>query len=388
MTIATRLRQGGISAGCYLLRPFFRRWRRGDSLAPRRILVLRPCCLGDVLMTTPLLDALAAAYPDARITYAVGQWSADAVARNPHVAEVMIVPDRLAGRDWPRLVGRLRRRRFDLAFLPERSPLFPLAAALARIPRRVGLDSAGRGFALTDRVALRGVRHETDLALDLARALDLPAPTRRPTFRPGEAALARVVDLLTAQGVTPPLFVIHPGGGSNPGVTMDAKRWRPERFGAVADGLLDRHGGTAILVGTPGDSAAVAAIRAAMAQPALDWAGTLDRDEFGALCQRAALYLGNDAGTTHLAEACGAPTVVIFGPTDPAQYGPVDGIGEAVWDPVACGPHLQRGDLTRLGAAERQARCIDAISVEQVLAAAERVLARAARRRPATEIRT
>jgi len=157
---------------------------------------------------------------------------------------------------------------------------------------------------------------------------------------------------------------------------MDAKRWPPERFGQVADALVARHGGTAILVGAPNEQPMVAAARAAMRQPVIDLGGKLSLDELGALCQHTALYLGNDSGTTHLAEAAGSPTVVVFGPTDPAQYGPVDGIGEAVWDADACGPHVQRGDLTRT---ERSnVRCIDAITVEQVLAAAERVLARAA----------
>jgi ADP-heptose:LPS heptosyltransferase len=380
MAPVARLRQAAITLACLLLRPFFRPVLRParNRTAPRRILVLRRCCLGDVLMTTPLLAALAAAYPDARMVYAVGEWSAAALAHSPHLEGVIRLPDRPAWRDWVRVVGRLRRGRFDLALVPERSPLPALATALAGIPRRVGLDSAGRGFALTNRVPLRGVRHETDLALDLVRALGIPAPSRRPLYRPSDAAREKVAELLAGRGVTRPYFVVHPGGGVNPGVTMDAKRWPPARFGRVADALLARHGGTAILVGVASDRAAVEATRAATRHDALDLCGVLSLDELGALCERATLYLGNDAGTTHLAEACGAPVVAVFGPTDPAQYGPTDGIGEAVWDPLACGPFVQRGDLTRPIAADAT-RCIDAITVEQVLAAAGRVMARAAR---------
>lgn len=381
MSLLARLRQPAITFGCYLLRPFFHTWRREPDAGPdpRHILVLRRCCLGDVLMTTPLLATLDTAYPDARITYAAGKWAATALERNPHVDAVLRLPEHPTWRDWVRIVGKVRRGGYDLALVADRSPLPALATALAGIPRRAGFDSAGRGFALTARVALRGVRHETDLALDLARLLGLPDPARRPHYRPSDEARERVGQLLAARQIAQPLFVIHPGGGANPGVTMDTKRWLPERFARVADGLVAQYGGTIALVGAASDQAAVNATRAAMRTEAIDFAGALSVAELGALCERATLYIGNDAGTTHLAEACGAPVVVVFGPTDPAQYGPTDGIGEAVWDPIACGPHIQRGDLTRPGSASSAVRCIDAITVEQVLDAAARVLARADR---------
>ncbi len=373
----TRVRQGAITVACGVLRPFFRAPRHKEPpAASRRILVFRRCCLGDTLMMTPLLAALDAAYPEAQITYAVGKWSAAGVAGNPHVDAILRLPDRPSWRDWARIVGKLRRGRFDLALIPERSPLPALAVALAGVPRRVGLDSAGRGFALTDRVPLHDVRHETDLALDLTRKLGLPGDDRRPRYTPSDASLGRVAALLEERVARGPLLVIHPGGGANPGATMDTKRWPAERFAQIAAVLRAQLGGAIILVGAESDRQLVNATSAALRGEAIDLCNTLSLDELGALCARAALYIGNDSGTTHLAEGCGAPVVAVFGPTDPAQYGPTDGISEAVWDPVACGPYVQRGDLTRLTATETF-RCIDAITVEQVLATARRVLARA-----------
>lgn len=374
MALRARARQGAITVACRALRPFFA-FSRVPQRRPERIVVFRRCCLGDTLMMTPLLRALDAAYPDATITYAVGKWSAAGLHQNPHVDRLLPLPDRPTWREWVRISGALRLGHFDLAVVPERSPLPALALALAGVPRRVGLDSAGRGFALTTRVPLDEPRHETDLALDLARALDLPADERRPLYRPSAAAIAQIARLLAAHGARGPLFVVHPGGGANPGVTMDTKRWPAARFAAVAAALCERHGGTIVLVGAASDQPLVAATLAALDGAALDLCAQLSLDQLGALCARATLYLGNDAGTTHLAEAAGAPLVAVFGPTDPAQYGPTDGISEAAWDPIACGPHLQRGDLARV--TPSTVRCIDTITVERVLAAAERVLARA-----------
>ena len=329
-------------------------------------------------MTTPLLAALDDAYPTASITYATGPWSLAALGGNTRVDEVWTLPAGGEIASWRATVRCLRVGRFDLAVLPERSPLVHLAAWLARIPRRVGLDSGGRGFALTDAVPARGVRHEVERSLDLARALDIPIPPgpHRPEYCPAADSIARVVALLEERGALPPLLVVHPGGGANPGAVMTSKRWPAERFGQLADALHARHGGTVVLVGAPDDRPCVDAARAAMGTAALDVCGALNLDELGALCRRAALYVGNDSGATHLAEACGAPSVVIFGPTDPAMYGPVDGVGEAVWDAAACAPVVRRGDLTRGGDG---GRCIDAVTVADALAATERVLARAAR---------
>lgn len=376
--IKTRVRQGAITVACSALRPLFRAPRtKGASIPPQRILVFRRCCLGDTLMMTPLLAALAAAHPQAQITYAVGKWSVAGLVGNPHVDTILPLPDHPSLRDWVRIIGKVRRERIDLALIPERSPLPALALALARVPHRIGLDSAGRGFALTARVPLQGVRHETDLALDLARKLGLPGGDRRPHYQPSEEAIAHVARLLAECGAQEPLLIIHPGGGANPGTTMDTKRWPAARFAQAAAILRAQLGGTIILVGAESDRLLANATCAALPGEAIDLCGTLSFDELGALCARAALYIGNDAGTSHLAEGCGAPVVAIFGPTDPAQYGPTDGVGEAVWDPVACGPYVQRGDLTRLTTTATY-RCIDTITVEQVVAAARRVLARAA----------
>lgn len=378
----TAVRHSLITLACTGLRPFFAlSSRRKLTQPPQRIVVFRRCCLGDTLMMTPLLNALAAAWPQARISYAVGRWSAAGVVNNPHVDQIVQLPDQPTWRDWVRIVGKLRHGNYDLALVPDRSPLPGLALALAGVPRRVGLDSARRGFALTDQVPVLPLRHETDLAFDLARALAVPVTDRRPLYRPDQQAQDRVTKLLASHNVRPPVLVVHPGGGSNPGVTMASKRWPAARFAEVAATLQAERGGTIILVGVASDRPLVIATHAALGQHAhvLDLSEQLSLAELGALCQHASLYLGNDAGTTHLAEASGAPVVAVFGPTDPAQYGPTDLLSEAVWNPLTCGPAVQRGDLTR-GAAIDQSDCITTITVAQVLAAARRVLERAGQR--------
>lgn len=325
-------------------------------------------------MTTPLLASLDEAYPSAQIVYATGRWSRAALAGSRYVDRVITLPDTAGPRTWFTLARRLRRANFDLAVIPERSPLAPLAAAAAGIPRRVGYDSAGRGFALTDPVPVTGIRHETERALDLARALGLPAAPPRIHYRPSGAACDAVARLLRDRGVSGDFLIAHPGGGANPGVIMASKRWPPERFAAVAKSLASTYGFHVVIVGGPGDEAVALECAGALGFPATNLAGQLSWSEHAALAALARLYLGNDSGATHLALAAGAPVVAIFGPTDPAMYGPLDPVSEAVWNPD-CAAHAERGDLTR---ARDATRCINSIGVDDVVGAARRVLVRAA----------
>src|SRR5205085_11553365 len=111
---------------------------RGGWPAPRRILVLKPCCMADVLFPTPLLAAIKVTYPNSHLTVATGAWSAPLLAGNPHVAAILEVPSRVGLRDLRAWANELRAGQFDLALVPDRSPVYGVLVALAGIPRRAG----------------------------------------------------------------------------------------------------------------------------------------------------------------------------------------------------------------------------------------------------------
>lgn len=346
--------------------------------APARAVILKPCCLGDALMATALAAALKAAWPATRLDFAVGRHSRPALAGNPDVADVVDASGCLRGERpalaGPRLAWRLRRRRYGVAFVPDRSPITAVIARLAGIGVRVGLDSGGRGRWHTVRVPVPPDRHELLLYLDLARAAGVPVPDRpRPVFVPSAGDHARAAALLAdaAGGPAGTRVAIHPGGGVNPGMTLLGKRWPPERFAAVADGLASGGAGI-VLLGGPGDRAAVDAVQAALApatrQRTLDAAGRLSLGEVAAVIGRCDLYVGNDTGVTHLAAAVGTPVVAVFGPTRPDRYGPLPGTGVAV-APAGDGPPAA-DDL----AAAAGSTAILGVPVDAVAAACARLL--------------
>jgi ADP-heptose:LPS heptosyltransferase len=166
---------------------------------------------------------------------------------------------------------------------------------------------------------------------------DEEPPALQATTAEGEEAAALRGDL-------PERFLaVHPGSGSA------AKSWPPDRFVRLLDGLgTDRF----LLIEGPADAEAAAGLR--RRSGAVTARGIRPR-VLGALLAGAAAFVGNDSGVTHLAAAWGAPTVALFGPTDPA-----------VWSPV--GP--------RVAIVRSLSERMDAIAVDAVLAAVAPLLAK------------
>ena len=318
--------------------------RRPPGQPPRRAVIVLPCCIGDVVMATAALAALRRAWPAARIDWAVGTWSRPAVEGHPLLDGVLDAGPQANPARSPagllRLARQLRAGRYDLALVLSRSPALGLAVWLAGIPVRAGLDSAGRGFACNIRVPLDplAARHEAEIYLDVVRALGVDVSGCRANAPARAADRDAVQAVLAAHGLAGPYIVINPAGGHNPGMVMDSKRWPPQHFAALADRLAARLRAGVVVLGGPDDAALVAAVAARMRTPAVTLAGVLSFGQIAALAAGARVYVGNDTGVTHLAAAAGAPTAVIFGPSDPARYAPFAPNAVALWRPAALPP--------------------------------------------------
>lgn len=339
-------------------------------------MVVKVCCLGDVLMATPALATLKRRYPAAAIDVAVGPWSRIGLLNNPRIERLVDAETLLGGRrpsagQLLRVATRIRRGGYDLAVVLERGLYLALLPLLAGVPVRVGFDSGGRGATHTVGVPVDGVRHEADRYLDCAAAAGATEPVRRMELVPTVAAEAEACAALGAAGSTDePYALIHPGGGTNPGMLLASKRWPPARFAAIADRLAAR-GVRPIVVWGPTDREAAHELltRTGSTAAAL---GEIGLAALAALQRAAGVYIGNDTGPSHMAVAVGAPTVVVFGPSDERRFGPygwrADGspIGVAVANPPLASDDPAPA-FTR--------RPVAAVTVEQVWDAVERQLA-------------
>jgi len=307
---------------------------------PERMVLILPCCIGDVVLATATLKALRRAYPAAHITWALGSWSKGVVEHHDLLDAVLetgeaALPVKSAG-GLLRFVRQLRAGQFDLAVSLVRSPLMSLAVLLSGIPYRAGLDSGGRGFGYNIRakIDLAQARHEAEIYLDVARALGLETADCWANVPVYPAERDTVMQLLAGKGIHEPFFIVNPAGGRNPGMVMDAKRWPSENFAALVERLSERLKAQIVLLGGPQDGAIVESVRSRMHKRPPAFVGGLSFEQIAALANRSTLYIGNDTGLTHLAAAAGARTVMILGPSDPARYAPFAPNSVALWKPT------------------------------------------------------
>jgi ADP-heptose:LPS heptosyltransferase len=307
--------------------------------SPQRILLILPCCIGDVVLATATLKALRSRYPDAHITWAVGSWSKPTIEAHPLLnATLDAGPDALpvkSPRGLINFVRLLRASHFDLAVSLVRSPLMSLAVWLSGIPLRVGLDSAVRGFGYNLRVPVdpQQPRHEAEIYLETAQRLGAETRDCFVNVPVSESALESLQRKLDAKQIARPYVVINPAGGSNPGMQLDLKRWPPEQFASLIEKLQQAFGINIVLIGGPKDQAIVEAVQASLQKPLPSLVGELSFAEIAALAQQSRLYVGNDTGLTHLAAAAGANTLMILGPSDPVRYAPFAPNAIALWKP-------------------------------------------------------
>lgn len=335
---------------------------------PRRIVLLRPCCIGDVVMATAALSALRETFPEDHITWAVGPWSARAIEHHPAVNAILDT-----GEDMPlrtpatllRFARQLRAGSFDLAISLVRSPLMSLALLLAGIPVRAGLDSGGRGFGYNMRVPIDPAarEHESEIYLKAVSAVagrEVHAYANLPVT---EAAQKSVGARLAEAGIDAPFIVAHPGGGVNPGAQLAEKRFPAKQFAETLNRVAATRNAGVILLGGPGDRELVAEVERQLDVRSVSWVDRLSFQEIGALAAEALVYIGNDSGLTHLAAASGAKTVMLMGPTDPKRYAPYTPDHLALWKPIEFGS----GGAVRAARADWQwAR--DGVSADEAVA--------------------
>lgn len=341
--------------------------------APRKALILQPCCLGRVMRTTPLLAALSEAFPEARFDWAISDWARQAVSSNPRVTRLLHAGGGKLGAatraELRALLDDIRAEAYDTCFIPDLDD--SVAARLAQeagVPQRVGL-SARRLRELTLAVAPPpGERRQARQSLALAEAVGAPpavVEAAQMEFHPPDpdrmAAARWLVEEFDWLGDRP-LVVMHPGGGRNPAGTNLDKRWPAERFARLGNYLIRTVGARIALVGTAEERPLAAQVAgmislSATERAAANRAGKIGLGELGALCELAALYVGNDVGSTYVAAATGCPTLAIYGPTDPAVSAPymVNGHVTTLWQPYEGDFTWARGATVEMAAAAAEA---------------------------------
>jgi heptosyltransferase-2 len=281
---------------------------------PGSIVVAQLAFIGDMVFTTPLLDALVERWPSAEITV-VGRGAAlEVLAADPRVAVRLAYDksgtDRGAG-GLLRVADAVRARRPALFLGVSRSARTSLLARRSGAAVRVGFVGPGQGLAYHHLVPRGDVSRNFP-----ARPLALLEPL---VGAVAPRALRLVVDAGRRREAAERLAAAGWRGerllAVAPGAHYATKRWPVERFAALLALARDRGAFRPALYGGPAEAPLLDALRAA-------YPDALDRRTAGigglvAELTHATAFVGNDSGPTHIARALGVPAIALHGPTDP-----------------------------------------------------------------------
>ncbi|MBD0316582.1 MAG: lipopolysaccharide heptosyltransferase II [Nitrospiraceae bacterium] len=337
---------------------------RGEPI--RTLLVRMPNWIGDAVMAAPALTAVRKLFPKAKIATLAKPAVTDLLKGHPALDEMLVYDSQgrhagLFGK-WT-LARELRRHRFDLAILFQNAFEAALLTRLAQIPRRYGYATDGRGWLLTEAMAIPDrmkMEHHIHYYLGLLRPLGRLETATSPRLYLVEHEREETDRWLAEAGLLPSEPLI----GLNPGSTYgNAKRWLPERFAQTADRLARTHGGRVVIVGAQGEESLAGGIAESMQIKPLLLSGRTSIRQLMAVIQRCRVFLTNDTGPMHIAAAFGVPVVAVFGPTDSRTTFPFGAGHRVVRRPVECAPCLLRE-------CPIDHRCMTGISVDQVYQAA------------------
>jgi heptosyltransferase-3 len=284
---------------------------------PRSVLVISLRFMGDVLLTTPLIRSMRAAWPLAAIDALVFAGAEGVLEGNPDLGRVLATERGGELALWRRLW-----RSYDLAVVAETADR-PHLCGLIAAGQRVGLLPPERGKAWWKRLSLsHGVVSPPDRARPasyelLAREMgiawkpEVVAPT-------AGMSCAAMRDVLGFDAEREGFAVLHLAP------RFRYKRWNTPGWRALI-AWLRGEGLRVVITGGPGEDerAYVREVLEGVGAPVVDVVGRLRFAQTADLLRCAALFVGPDTAATHLAAACETPTVALFGPTDPRLWGPI-----------------------------------------------------------------
>lgn len=289
----------------------------------RHILVIKLDHLGDVLLATPMFSNLRRAYPSAQVHVLVGEWGEVALRNHPDVDKILRYNSRFFRRsaEAPQskvfsVLSLLHQQKYDLVINLRGDWLTALFSLMK--PTRYRLDYAWLQIANKLGLARFTGLHQLNRNLDLLRMADIPTPCKLPTFHTTDDDQRWTDEFLQKSGISlnRPLVIIHPGS------PIPLKRWRTERFAAIADWLIKQKNAQILLVGTRDEAPIVSAVQEQMREKSTGLAGETTVSQLAELLKRCHLFLGNDSGPMHIAAAVGTQTIGLYGPGNPARFGP------------------------------------------------------------------
>lgn len=354
----------------------------------KRVLIINPFGVGDVLFTTPVIRNIRNSFKDIYIGYICNARTAELLKANPYVNTVFVFE-----RDYYRNLGKksklkslkayfafwntIKNDKFDTVIDLSLARDYSFFCWLIGIKQRIGFNYKNRGTFLNKKINIKGYdyKHVVEYYLDLLKYLKIECKDNYLDLFIRDEDRRWSQELSSAYGINKNdiLVAIIPGAGASWGKDASLKQWSVDGFARVADRLSSEQEVKILILGDSKDRSSCVKVADKMNSPAIQCCGETSLMQFAGLLAKCKLVITNDGGPLHLAVASGVKTVSIFGPVDDKVYGPYPRTDShrVIKKDLDCQPCYHR---FKLPPCKRNRECLTNINTEQVFKTVKELL--------------
>jgi len=313
----------------------------------KSILLISLSNLGDIILTTPVLDKLCNEFSGAEIDVVTSVVGKEVFASHNRVAKVIVYKKRQNLRDRIRFIKDLRIAKYDLVIDLKNSFL----------PYLIG--SKYRSSLISSTIfSLKNIKkslHKKDEHLSKIIPFVKDSFKDSHFFVPIREKDKEFIHKILESVSHEHIVIISPGAKSH------LKRWDAKKYALLSDRLVSELGCKVFVVGNDDDLEVVDKFLLSAKEPVTDLCGKTSIGALSLLMKRAALVITNDSAPLHIASSVNAHVIAIFGPTDEKKYGPLSKLNRVIKPIAQCRPCEEA--LCKIGPDEG---CIQRITVEEV----------------------
>jgi lipopolysaccharide heptosyltransferase II len=278
-----------------------------------RIMCIKPRGIGDIILSTIILDNLKNAFPSAKVDYLTETFAKDALINHPMVNKVLT----MGKTEFPLKVAlRVRKEKYNLILDLWSNPRSAQITWFSGVKYRAGFSYRGRRYAYNIlATSSRGAEHSADHNLEIIKALGIEIISKQIQYYLSSEDEAFAEDYFRKHfSAQDKVIGIIPAGG------WESKRCDKEKWVEIINAMKNRYGSKFLILWGPSDQADSAYIKSQVSSVILAPPTGLNR--MSALINKCNLVIANDSGPMHISAALGVPTIGLFGPTNPLAHGP------------------------------------------------------------------
>ncbi len=280
----------------------------------KKILCIKPRGIGDIVLSTIILENLHAYFNNVKVDYLTEDFSASAVVNNPLVNKVLTMKNK----EFPlKVAWKIRKEKYDLLLDLWSNPRTAQIVFLSGVKYRAGFAYRGRKYAYNlPATSQRGSHHSAEHNLEILKSINVPIVSKKIDY---------VVDFEDnyqakefVQKKVPPgktIIGIIPSGG------WASKRCDASKWVEICNAISSKYDAVFLIMWGPGDEEDSNYIKQRLAENAILIPKT-SVSELTGYINNCSIILANDSGPMHISAAIGIPTLGLFGPTNPKRHGP------------------------------------------------------------------